>query len=232
MGKKVNMVGRIFGRWKVLSEDPIRTRSGTVKYLCMCECGNMKSVSGSILRKGESTSCGCYNRDVITKEAPVYKERLHNVWNSMKQRCNNPRDKAYKNYGSRGIKVCESWSKDYLAFRKWALSSGYKQGLWLDRIDNEKGYCPENCRWTSPGLQARNKRTTVMVEIDGVSKCITDWSAYSGVPACTIARRMELGWTKDKLLCPVDRRFSHGHEIREGIKRKHNPRVEIEIREM
>ena len=178
------------------------------------------------MRAGVSVSCGCYNRDVIRKFGEsVYKEKLYYVWHSMKQRCSNPNDKAYPNYGGRGIKVCTEWEHDYLAFKKWAMGNGYKPGLWIERVDNSKDYSPNNCRWETPKQQQRNKRTNVLVMIGGVEKCIAEWAELSGIPFATLERRIELGWPAEKLLSPVDKRYSHSEAIRKAI----NPRTEITI---
>lgn len=150
----------------------------------------------------------------------MYKEKLYSVWNAMKQRCSNENDKAFQNYGGRGIFVCDLWKNDYIAFKAWAESSGYRPGLWLDRKDNDGPYSPNNCRWAEPKTQQRNKRTNVMLSIGGVKKCISEWAEESGLSFATIKRRIELGWPEDHILDPVDHRYSHSELIKaamEGI---------------
>ena len=214
MGKKItDMIGRKFGRWLVIGESSERNSSGDVRYLCKCDCGNEKTVSGTSLRQGKTTSCGCYNREIITKGYRFSEEKLYSVWSAMRQRCGNPHDKAYKNYGGRGIRVCNEWS-NYQVFREWALNNGYKHGLWLDRIDNNSDYSPNNCRWATTKEQARNKRISVMLTIGGTTKNIADWADCSGVGVATIRRRIELGWDNERLLDPIDKRLSHGEAIR------------------
>lgn len=146
----------------------------------------------------------------------------------MKQRCSNPNDKAYANYGGRGIKVCAEWEHDYFAFKNWALANGYKSGLWIDRVDNDKGYSPDNCRWETPKRQQQNKRTNVSVMIGGVEKCISEWAELSGIPFATLYRRIELGWSEERLLSPIDEKYSHSEAIHAAI----NPRTEIIITKM
>lgn len=218
MGKKVEMIGRTFGRWTVLAESKERTKSGTIRYKCICQCGTVREVSGCLLRNGDSTSCGCYNHEIITKQDAVYKERLYSVWMSMKDRCRNPNNKAYRNYGARGIEVCEEWRRDYKAFREWAMKNGYNQGLWIDRIDNDYGYSPENCRWVTPATQSRNKRTTRLVRHNGEYVCLKDAEMLSGIKAATISRRIELGWDDSKLFQPVEMKYSHGEAISAALK--------------
>jgi hypothetical protein len=162
MGKRIDLTGKRFGRWTVVSESDLRDCNGNIMWNCKCDCGREKAVSGNSLRKGCSTSCGCYNHDVITKfGGAVYKEKLHSVWASIKSRCNCETDNAYHNYGKRGITVCKEWEHYYHAFKTWALENGYKPGMWIDRVDNNKGYSPENCEFKTPKEQQRNKRTTV-----------------------------------------------------------------------
>lgn len=216
MGKEVSgMVGKTFGRWTVIAKTKERGNGGAIKYLCRCKCGTEKTVPGTLLRSGSSKSCGCYNRDIITKFGrSVYKERLYAVWNSIKQRCTNPRDRAFKNYGGRGITVCDDWRQSYGSFKAWAMENGYKPGLWIDRIDCDGPYSPQNCRWTTPKVQQRNKRNNVFVSINGAKKTISEWSEMSGIKFATISRRLELGWSEEHLLDPVQTKYSHGEEIR------------------
>ncbi len=217
MGKKIDIVGQRFGRWEVLSESEKRV-SGNVFYTCKCDCGTVRDVSSRNLRDGSSMSCGCLNRDIITKFGnSVYKEKLYSVWNSMKQRCINENDKAYKNYGGRGITVCDEWKNDYIAFKRWALSNGYSEGMWIDRKDNEMGYSPDNCRWSSPKQQSMNKRTTVYVKYCGTLMCLREASEKSGIKWATLRRRIKLGWNEENLFLPVDKRYSHPTEIKESM---------------
>lgn len=213
MGKRVEMIGKKFGRWEVIAETNERTYEGAIKWLCRCECGTIKAVPGTALRNGSSKSCGCYNHEIISQGKHKYKTKLYAVWNSMKNRCRCKTDKAYHNYGGRGIGYTEEWN-DFDKFEEWALSNGYKQGLWLDRIDNDKDYSPANCRWTTPKVQQNNKRTNVTLCIDGITKTVMEWADESGIPYPTIRRRMELGWEETELLKPIDKRYSHGEAIR------------------
>lgn len=218
MGKKVEMIGRRFGRWLVTAETEKRGQKGAIVYHCVCDCGKEKDVNGMNLRNGSSTSCGCYNREIITKNGgAVYREHLYGVWNAMKCRCKNQKDKAYHNYGGRGIKVCREWRDNYLAFREWAYVNGYKRGLWLDRIDNDKEYSPTNCRWASTAEQARNKRSTRFVKYNGEQMCLTDAAAASGISFSTLSRRIELGWSEDRLFSPVAAKYSHGAAIKAAM---------------
>lgn len=111
--------------------------------------------------------------------------KLYIVWETMKNRCENPNRKKYKDYGGRGIKVCEEWH-DAEIFCKWALANGYAEGLQLDRIDNDGNYCPENCRWVTPKENNRNRRNTKYLTIGGITKCVAEWCETIDISEFTI----------------------------------------------
>lgn len=123
-------------------------------------------------------------------------------WLKMKDRCYNPNSNAYKNYGERGITVCDEWRKNYLNFLNWTYISGYKDGLTLDRIDNNKGYSPENCKWSTRKEQQNNRRANRKITINGVTKNLFEWVESSGLNPRTITTRIERGWNANDLLNP------------------------------
>lgn len=123
-------------------------------------------------------------------------EKLYKVWTSMKCRCFNKRDKSYMNYGGRGITVCPPWRVDYGIFRTWCLKNGYKETLTLDRVDNNGGYTPDNCRFVDRKTQNNNKRQTwTFLEIGRQRKPIVEWSKDSGVDQKLISCRLSRGWS-------------------------------------
>jgi len=148
-----DLTGIKFGRLIVLSHDRTE-KSGSKTYHhfwnCRCDCGNTTSVRGDFLQNGRTQSCGCYGAErrlmAVTKHGK-YRTRLHTIWQGMKQRCYSKKNPAFKDYGCRGITVCEEWLKSFSNFQEWALNSGYCDNLTIDRIDNDKGYCPDNCQW-------------------------------------------------------------------------------------
>lgn len=213
MGKRIDLTGERFGRWSVIAETQERTSSGNIKWLCRCDCGVEKTVSGDSLRSGVSVSCGCYNHDVITKDNPKRRRKLYSIYNSIKDRCNNQNSRSYKNYGGRGIKLSNDWDT-YDKFEEWCLSNGYNEKLWIDRIDNDGDYSPSNCRFVTPKIQQNNKRTNRLITINGETRNITGWADYSGIKPGTITRRLDLGWSEEHLLDPVDTSRSHPDEIR------------------
>lgn len=166
----IDLTGHKYGRWLVIERAPDHICPGgyrQVMWRCRCSCGNEKIVRGKTLRNGESRSCGCLQRELVGERASKHHgfgTRLYHVWNSMRQRCNNPNQQSYHNYGGRGISICKEWD-DYNVFRNWALEHGYQDDavrgeLTLDRIDVNGNYCPDNCRFVDMVTQANNKRCT------------------------------------------------------------------------
>lgn len=135
--------------------------------------------------------------------------RLGRIWNNMKKRCNNERHESYKYYGEKGIKVCEEWSKNFDSFKHWAENNGYDDSLTIDRIDNSKDYCPENCRWATPKEQGNNRIDNHLIYFNGQEMTLTQWSEILGMDFRTLYRRLHSGWSVEKALTtPVDIRYS------------------------
>lgn len=205
MGKKVEMIGKRFGRWVVL-ERHSTNKNGTIRYLCKCDCGVVKDVSGVLLRNGQSSSCGCYNKEIISNPNRVRGTKLYGLYLAIKRRCCNPKCKEYKNYGGRGIRMCDEWSNGFFKFKEWALKNGYKSGLWIDRINNDGNYEPSNCRWATPKEQANNKRTNHLFTYNGETHTIKEWSEAKNINYGTLMQRINNH--KDPF-APVDLSKSH-----------------------
>lgn len=196
--------GERHGRLLVLRPSE-RHERGHSYWVCQCDCGNICEVSGSNLQKNETKSCGCWKKERDGKHAITHgmtKTRLYERWRAMRDRCNNQNDKRFKDYGGRGIKVCDEWN-DFEVFAKWANENGYEERLSIDRIDNNGNYCPENCRWISMSEQAWNKRTTTKVTYNDETLNLKEWSERTGLPHTTIRSRLDRGWSvKDTLTVP------------------------------
>lgn len=208
-----DLTGLTYGRLTVLSHDGFASNR-SAKWLCECSCGKMTTVIGYHLRIGHTVSCGCYGAErTITRqtkhsegETPIY-----GVWRQMRQRCRSPKHPCYSDYGERGIDVCESWN-DFSEFKAWALSVGYAPGLELDRINNDSGYSPSNCRWATRKEQCRNTRRTWKYNGRPVIEICEDM----GLNYNTIASRyFTLGWPTDRaLFTPIKARSKHEEQNR------------------
>lgn len=170
-------------------------------WLCQCDCGNEVTVSGNRLRSGNTKSCGCLRRELVSKRFKTHgagKTRLYRIWRGMRQRCNNPKHKYYKNYGGRGILVCSEWDS-FEAFHDWADCNGYDESApsgncTLDRIDSDGNYCPVNCRFVSMKEQQNNKTNNLNITIDGQTKTLSEWVEEYGINYFTVYNRLERGW--------------------------------------
>lgn len=160
--RKTIPLGMQFHRWVVISDAPPNHR-GDTQYLCQCVCGRQSIVHAVSLRSGHSRSCGCLSQDVLRSRRQSHgfapngpRSTTYIIWKSMRQRCRNQNAEAFKNYGGRGIKVCERWEK----FENFLADMGERPGnLSLDRIDNDGNYEPGNCRWATRIEQRANSRT-------------------------------------------------------------------------
>lgn len=210
MGKLIDLTGQKFGRLTVIEKAESKGKSSY--WLCKCDCGNYVSVKSWSLRSGRTKSCGCLNNELreqfvksLVKHGDAKRKgrsKLYGVWGSMMRRTRNENDPAYKNYGGRGIFVCDDWQK-YENFRDWALENGYKEGLTIERIDVNKGYCPENCCWIPKGKQSNNTRRTIVIEFNGKKQNLAEWSMETGIAYTTLFNRIKKGWSvEDALTTP------------------------------
>ncbi len=200
--------------WTVIEFNGV-TRSGSYKWLCKCDCGNIRSVSRYTLTSGSSTNCGCQRKHMphdYNKKHGGKNDRLYNVWNGIKQRCLSPSDRAFPEYGGRGISICPEWADDYLSFKNWALSNGYdssakKYKCTIDRIDNNKGYSPDNCRWVSQKTQCNNRRSNRFISYNGEKHTISEWADIIGIRKDTLRRRIDVyHWPAERALTEPNRR--------------------------
>lgn len=213
----VDLTGQRFGRWTVLAKSEIVRKAGAY-WLCQCDCGTQKEVSSYALRNGDSTSCGCYHNQVISKLNKTHgksKTRLYNIWAGMRERCNCESYPAFRYYGAKGVKLCKEWD-DYSAFEAWALANGYDKNAkphhcTLDRIDNSKGYSPDNCRWVNSKVQSNNQSRNRRIDYAGKSKTIAEWSEEKGWPYSVIYNRIvRYRWSADRALTEEPRDWGGG----------------------
>lgn len=213
MPKAIDLTGKRFGNLTAvrLSEHRLSSSGVSKRYwLCKCDCGNTKSIYARSLTSGNTKSCGCLNiyklkTDKRRKTHGLSKTHLYKVWVDIKRRCNNKSREDYRYYGGEGKRVCEEWTENYEAFYQWALSSGYKDGLTIDRIDNTKGYSPDNCRWVDMTVQANNRRSNHLLTYKGETKSLADWAReYSLNYGALNDRINKFHWSIEKaLLTPV-----------------------------
>jgi hypothetical protein len=253
-GQYEDLTGKRFGNYTVLRFDK-RNKSGIIYWLCQCECGTIKSVSGGGLKYGNSKSCGCLNSNQIGERSKIdltgkrfgklivikrlerknnqtgkwlckcdcggtnevrttdltggntkscgclttYKHggtgtRLFHIWDNMKRRCGAAKNSSYKDYGGRGIRVCDEWL-DFAVFKEWALLHGYAENLTIDRKDNNGNYEPDNCRWATMKEQGNNQRGNINITYNGETKTLKQWSEFLGIKYITLLFRIRYGWT-------------------------------------
>lgn len=196
---KDDFIGKRFGLWTVIErvENYVSPQGQPQKmYKCQCDCGCIKNVNLSSLKRGLSTSCGRHPQKIKDKERYDFlHSRLFNIYNNMKARCYNNKSINYERYGGRGIRVCDDWLNDGINFYRWALQNGYNDKLSLDRIDNNGNYEPSNCRWATIMEQASNKRNNINYTLFGITKCLAEWSRFSGLCEETIQQRIDRGWS-------------------------------------
>lgn len=209
VSKKKELAGQKFGRLLVLYETGERKHHQVVWH-CRCDCGNEVNVKGGSLTSGHTTSCGCYNRERVAEAHTTHNmtdHPTHHVWRAMLQRCENPSDKAYENYGGRGITVCAEWHSAE-KFINWALASGWEKGLSIDRIDNNGNYEPNNCHWVTSKENNRNRRNNHLIIFGGRMQFLTDWAEELGINECTLSSRInKLHWPIERALTEPVRRY-------------------------
>ena len=199
------MIGRKFGKLLIISHSHTKqyTKSKVEYYECLCECGNKKVISLDKMKSGNTRSCGCLRREKTIKRFTKHGmvgTRLYSIYNDMRRRCYNKNRKDYKNYGGRGIRVCEEWLNDPNSFFKWAKSNGYEDGLTIERINPDGNYEPKNCKWVTKGEQNRNKRNSHNITIDGVTRCLAEWCEIYDVPHGRVLYRLNNGMDPLKAL--------------------------------
>lgn len=215
MGTFIDLTGRKFGKLTVLRQDgykEVGKRNIRKPYwLCQCECGNVKRICGDNLRSGVSNSCGCEVRRATIERSTKHgfakrgheRSRIYTIWANMIKRCENQSNDDYKNYGGRGITVCDEWH-DFILFKEWAFKNGYADNLTIDRIDVNGNYEPDNCRWVCWDVQANNTRRTIKIKFGNVEYSLREWCEILNLNYHTVNSRRRKGIpTIEAMFTPV-----------------------------
>lgn len=211
--KAENLIGRKFGILTVIEKS---YRKGRHQYWkCQCDCGNIVDARQDALKSGRTSHCGCLTKKILSishskrSNYSMSKTRIYKIWVLMRKRCKNQNDPHYMDYGGRGITVCDEWDKSFENFKEWALANGYKDNLTIDRINNDKGYFPNNCRWATMKTQSINRRTNRILIFNGKELTATQWADELNIDSNTILSRIDVyGWSVEKALStPVNAKY-------------------------
>ena len=199
--KREDITGRKFGRLTAIRYAG-KSKGKQTLWECKCDCGKNVIVHHQNLKSGHTSSCGCFNLESTIKRSSTHggsKTRLYTIWHDMLNRCYKENHRCYKDYGGKGVFVCDEWKNDKESFCLWALSHGYKPGLSIDRIDNDKNYCPDNCRWVTMHQQSLNTSKNVKITYDGKTQTLKEWANELGIKNTTLHNRIHYyGWSIEK----------------------------------
>lgn len=201
-----DMIGKRFG--KLITLEYIGVDKHRCKlFKCLCDCGKQTVTRKSRLINGGAQSCGCLSSKVWSEMN--YKHgyashgqynRVYAIWSHMIDRCYNKNNPAYERYGARGITVCSEWRENVDLFIEWANNNGYSDELSIDRIDNNKGYYPDNCRWVDDITQGNNKRNNVLLTYNEETHTAAEWGRILGVDAKLLRARKSKGWSDERAI--------------------------------
>ena len=196
-----DMIGNRYGRL-VVADIVITPPGYRNKCRCKCDCGSVVDVdSYELKRSTKSTrSCGCLYREsrkYVAKTHGLTNTRIYNIWRSMNARCARQTDTNYKKYGKEGVNVCEEW-QTFEPFYEWAMANGYRDDLTIDRVDNEKGYCPDNCRWATQREQQNNRRNNRKIELNGEVHTCAEWARILNIHPSTLSYRLNVAGLNEK----------------------------------
>lgn len=195
MGKFEDLTNKRFGKLLVV-ENTNKKRNKKTIWLCKCDCGNYKEVQVDNLTSGHTKSCGCLNGKGYKHN--LKNTRLYYIWSCMKQRCYNENHKQYKDYGQRGIKICNEWH-EFINFYNWAINNDYQDNLTIDRINNNGNYEPDNCRWVNMKIQSNNRRSNHIIEYKNETHTLKEWCDILKLNYKTIQTRINsLKWNVKK----------------------------------
>lgn len=209
MANKKDLTGLRFGRL-VAKEEVGKNKHGRPIWKCKCDCGKIIFADSNRLQSLNTKSCGCLKLETISnlnKSHGESKTKLYRVWQGIISRCQNKNNVEFQNYGGRGISICDEWRESFNCFREWANESGYKEGLTIDRIDNNGNYEPDNCRWVTSKEQARNTTKNIIFEHNGERYILKDLAHAFGINYNTLYNRLfSYKWDLNKAISTPIRR--------------------------
>lgn len=194
MKRIINIVGQRFGKLTVieLADRVVSGGRDRIAFLCVCECGKRKVITSDSLRFGKTKSCGCVTRDLTIKRSTTHGLRhhpLYEIWFNIKSRCYNSSNKRFKDYGGRGISICQEWTIDFKVFYDWCISNGWHKGIQLDRENNDGNYEASNCRFVTPKVNNNNKRNSVHITYENSVKTLSEWAEYLGISTYKVRKK-------------------------------------------
>jgi len=200
MSKLIDIIGNRYNNLVVVKRLE-NAKGGVTVWECICDCGNTTKVRGKNLKNGSVKSCGCKNKEPKHLIHNMSNTRLYREWYSIKSRCYNNKEDSYKNYGGRGITMCDDWKNSFVSFMNWALKNGYSDELSIERNDVNGNYEPSNCTWIPLNRQSANRRSSYIIEYKGETHNLTDWCKRLDLPFKFIHNRIyKLGWSFEKAI--------------------------------
>jgi hypothetical protein len=204
----IDLTGQKFNYLTVIGRDGVTTK-GQVIWKCRCDCGNITRSVGNHLKNGRKKSCGCKTNRHYNRTHGMSKTRIYHEWLSMRKRCNNENDKDYYRYGGRGIKVCDDWNESFERFYEWAMNNGYQDNLTIERLDNDKGYNSENCKWIPMSEQSNNREFCRLFTYNGKTQNLHRWCLEMNVDYKLVNNRINaLGWDFEKAILTPKRKVN------------------------
>jgi hypothetical protein len=196
-------IGHRFGRLVILSTKPNKIGSGSRSIATVqCDCGKIKEIGLSNIKSGKTNSCGCLNAEMasahcktLNTDHGLSRHPLYIVWTAMHNRCYNPNDVSYPNYGAKGVAICEEWYSDFMSFYNWGILNGWKEGLQLDKdiVGNGKLYSPETCCFVTRKENGRKKKNNRLFTINGETKPLSEWCERLNLKYSTVYMRIKRG---------------------------------------
>ncbi len=224
MSKIINLIGKRFERLIVIERsENIKER---VAWKCQCDCGNTKIVTSQDLKHKKVKSCGCLRKETAcinnrkTIKHNKTNTRLYRIWQGIKSRCYYNKNLEYKNYGARGIKICDEWLHDFMNFYDWAMQNGYKEELTIDRINVDGNYEPNNCRWVTYRIQENNRKNNKIIEYKNKKYTLSQLSDFLKIPYATLSWRIKNNWKEEDLTLKPN--LSNKYKRNNIIKEKEN----------